>query len=861
MRIEAIRLRNVRAFGEAGLALEGLTDGLNVLSAPNEFGKSTVFDALRALLFHKHTTTHREVKSLEPDPNPGGGAPEVTLDLTSPEGRFRVEKRFLRRRMAQVTDLTTGRKVAEADDAERWLRALIGADRPGQGPTGLLWVEQGASLRQPDAEEGRGDAVYDALGEEVAEVTGGERARRVLTKARERLDVLVTKERRSPKAGGPYRAAVDLAEALRAEVDVLTARARASRVTREELALAEDELARLGSGEAAAEREAALAAARARLAAAEGAAAKLDGAREAARRTREAEGAARLALERRNEEEGEARAAFATAEAAAARRDASRTSLETAKAASSKADEAAREAAVAERAASTLRDRAIAARQALAASEKLERLGRDLEAARSAHRALADLPKPRPLPDLAELERARTRVLTAEARAEAVRVRLVVEAAEGATLDGAPLAPGTRALSGPVRVAAPGLTLRIEVPDAAEERELTAAHDALCAALEKAGAESVEAARSQVERAREAAAERRRLEEGLTRLAPEGLGALERQAEEAAEAAILPDDVPDEAEAAAALRDASQRAAKAIGAAETARRHLDEAREAASSANEKAAVADARAADARSRLGAVEAWDEAWGTLTAALDTAQAERARAEAALAEAEAQLPDTEGLSAEVDRLAQAARNREQRILHLNREAARLRAELTRDRAEGADERLASVKGQLEAAEADAARYEREADALTLLIDTLSGAQAERRERFLAPVMAELAPLLAAVFPGGALSLTEGLSPDVLVRDGGTEAVERLSGGTREQLAILTRLGFARLMAKGGHPVPVVLDDALVFADDARIARMFNALNLAARDVQVLALTCRQAAFEGLGGTLLTPRPMTVS
>jgi uncharacterized protein YhaN len=87
----------------------------------------------------------------------------------------------------------------------------------------------------------------------------------------------------------------------------------------------------------------------------------------------------------------------------------------------------------------------------------------------------------------------------------------------------------------------------------------------------------------------------------------------------------------------------------------------------------------------------------------------------------------------------------------------------------------------------------------------------------------------------------------------------VDRLSGGTREQLAILTRLGFARLMAKGGRPVPVLLDDALVFADDARIARMFTALNLAARDVQVIALTCRQAAFEGLGGHVLTPARLT--
>ena len=46
------------------------------------------------------------------------------------------------------------------------------------------------------------------------------------------------------------------------------------------------------------------------------------------------------------------------------------------------------------------------------------------------------------------------------------------------------------------------------------------------------------------------------------------------------------------------------------------------------------------------------------------------------------------------------------------------------------------------------------------------------------------------------------------------------------------------------------MILDDALVWSDDDRIERMFNALHRQARDLQILVLTCRQRAFERLGG-----------
>jgi len=61
-------------------------------------------------------------------------------------------------------------------------------------------------------------------------------------------------------------------------------------------------------------------------------------------------------------------------------------------------------------------------------------------------------------------------------------------------------------------------------------------------------------------------------------------------------------------------------------------------------------------------------------------------------------------------------------------------------------------------------------------------------------------------------------------------------------------------RLLAERGRPVPVVLDDSLVFSDDDRIERMFDVLTRAAEKQQVIVLTCRSRAFLSCGGRTLS-------
>ncbi len=160
-----------------------------------------------------------------------------------------------------------------------------------------------------------------------------------------------------------------------------------------------------------------------------------------------------------------------------------------------------------------------------------------------------------------------------------------------------------------------------------------------------------------------------------------------------------------------------------------------------------------------------------------------------------------------------------------------------------------------KLEVAAARLARIAREVRVLQRLQGALEAARSEARDRYFAPVAGELRPLLHLLWPEAELDWADNtLLPQSLIRNGTVEAIDILSGGTQEQIAFLVRLAFARLLARGGRHAPVILDDALVFTDDDRIERMFDALHRQAGDLQIIVLSCRQRAFRDLGGTVLT-------
>jgi uncharacterized protein YhaN len=81
-----------------------------------------------------------------------------------------------------------------------------------------------------------------------------------------------------------------------------------------------------------------------------------------------------------------------------------------------------------------------------------------------------------------------------------------------------------------------------------------------------------------------------------------------------------------------------------------------------------------------------------------------------------------------------------------------------------------------------------------------------------------------------------------------------EQLSGGAKEQAAVVTGLAIAELAGDGG--VPFWIDDAIVYTDEDRVEGL-KAL-LAATSAQVIVLTCRSELAMGLPGAAYTNGPI---
>jgi DNA repair exonuclease SbcCD ATPase subunit len=243
--------------------------------------------------------------------------------------------------------------------------------------------------------------------------------------------------------------------------------------------------------------------------------------------------------------------------------------------------------------------------------------------------------------------------------------------------------------------------------------------------------------------------------------------------------------------------------------------------------------------------------------LAAAVESAQTALSEQETAVSDLEAQRTDETlpQLEARIGRLEKAIQDRQDKRQSLKVSISGLKSRIEAAEGAGLDEAIAQKARELERCEAERTRAEREVAVLKLLLSTLRAAEQEAKERYLSPVLKRVRPYLQLLFPGADIRIDENLRITGVVRDAGyEEAFHHLSLGTQEQIAVLVRLAFAEMLVEQGHPATVVLDDALVFSDDRRMSRMFDILNMAARNVQVIILTCREQLFEDLGGQRLS-------
>ena len=872
--------------------LEGIEDGLNVVVGPNEMGKSTLLDALQAALFEKYSSKALPIVALQNDRNQA--APVVELAFELDDGLYRITKRFIKKPYARLS-CPNGRSL-EGDVAEATLRYLLDFDEPGKtgakpetlGMWNVLWVQQGQSFGTLALPESARSSLHSALESEVGTVLGGRRGRALPQAIEKQLSEFITGTTNRPR--GAYKELIERVETVRQELDDLRARHQDLTQTLNNLEDAQETLERLSTGDRdqadqkelseVRQRHSQLAELEARI---EAACTELELRKRTLEQAEQAEvvriqlkasikteEAALQEAEKRldgvREQEKEARS----------RVDTLRAGVHQSEATVTKADETVsqhrRVLGIVERQArlSDLEGR----HEKAQAAEKCQREAQQAAAAiLVTDEAMEAIRK--------AVQRLRTVQSRLNASATLISFDMTADGLSGIEVDGEPLTvdrPSVQAVE-PVTIAVPDrgrITVEPAIKDRDEllcqQRNATAA---LKEALEAAGAKSDADAEDQYAKRQKLLRDAELARQGVELYTPatndyaagaqaladyiEGLQqVLTREMKE-----LDLQELPVRQEAETALRTAQEREDEARSALDTARAALSGPEESLGGFQAEIGTLQGRYDESKDRLEKLQSEvaqagkDRSDNELLSAIEAARVALSEQETAIARLEAQrtnetLPQ---LKARIGRLEKALQDKREKRAKLKERIAGLKSRIEVAEGAGLDEAIELKARELELTKEEKDRQDHEVQVLSLLLSTLRGAEQEAKQQYLSPVLKRVRPYLQLLFPSADIRIDENLYIAGVVREAGyEEAFNHLSIGTQEQIAVLVRLAFAEMLVEQGNPATIVLDDALVFSDDWRMSRMFDILNMAAQNVQVIVFTCREQLFEGLGGRQLS-------
>lgn len=871
MKIKRLRIENFKRF-RTPVDLRDFTDGLNLFVAPNEAGKSTIAEAIRAAFFERYKSS--SVGSLRPWSD-SSATPTVEIEFELAGKPARLCKAFLGKKRCQ---LNIDGKDLDGSQAEDYLGALLGFSFAGRGGTspehmgipGLLWIQQGTSHELAKAVGFASDHLRNALGDSLGELaaTNGDHVIRAVETERNQL---LTPSTGAPR--GAYAEALkrcsELAEeleALRAEIDAYrtavdrlanlrrdhgrSGETRPWLVLREQLVQAQVKLDdAIGLAGRRAAKESLLKQATTQVVAVRQQLQLMERDEEA------------LSVREANLEEAQGKLAKAQgllqaweprhAEAALAGTRA-RQRLVTAR---QVAGWQAQEKSVADL---TTQVQALQENQSQAQLKQEELTQLQAEA-----RALEF-----PSNDLKRLRESTDRLRTAQAKLDAVSSSLEFELEPGAKVrvEGVELKGAERLTVvartgidiegvGRITVLPGGEDLQSLIGDRDRQR------DEMTELLQGLGVANLAAAEARERLHAQRVAEVRAATSVLSVYAPKGLPALKvdvaalstklTEAKETLEALTLAvgaetDSVSvsqaelDESLARTTLDDASTQLNDAKLAVSETKALVSAAQDELAAAN--ATLSDPLRADKKAAVS---------HALTDAI--AQETTARADVDALTEQLRTLNVSVLEQDVERFERSAKQLEAAHGQRAGEIIRLEAELEAKGALGLEEVAADKQRALDQLKRRCAELERRAKALRHLWKVLTEKRSALASSLRAPLQRHLNHYLQILFPGSIIEVSEDLSPGRITRPGAngneTGEFEELSVGAREQIGVVSRLAYADLLREAGKPTLLILDDALVNTDEYRLNQMKRVLYDAASRHQILLLSCHPQAWQDMG------------
>ncbi|WP_158169572.1 AAA family ATPase [Mycolicibacterium smegmatis] len=869
MKLHRLVLTNYR--GITHREIEFPDHGVVVVSGANEIGKSSMIEALDLLIEAKDRSSKKEVKQVKPTHADVGA--EVSAEISTGPYRFLYRKRFHKRAETQLNILSPVREQLSGDEAHERVLAMLAETVDTD-----LWqaqrVLQASSTAPVDlsGSDALARALDVAAGEAVS-LSGDEPL--LIERIEGEYQRYFTATGRPT---GEWAAAVKRLQAADAEV----ARCAAAVAEVDDAVHRHQELSaevsRLaGECEQATQR---LTAARTAADAVDALRQQLKEAQvvaEAAHVTHAASVAA-LTERRRMRAEIDERAATITELQAAlvTAAEEAETAREVVTAAEEEAERA--KAAVADHEARV--DAARAAVERLSDRDEADRLDMRLakiDAATRELQAVTDELKTITLDDTAmrAIEKAALAVERAAGQAElaSARIELVAQNGLDVRVDDATVALQAGAewsVSTTTRteIDVPGvLSVRVVpgTPAAETQARLDDAQAVLTAALQAVGAESVDAARALDARRRELLGSRDRLRATLDALVGDDDIARLHDRLAALRAGQTDDGGLFDVEGPVDIDTARAQLAAKVTAHREAVAHCETARKAV-------AVATARDTEKSTRLSVLrEKLTAAQTELTTCSERLEAQRAGTpdEALALKVQADDEQAKATAARVATLRdELDRSAPDSVLAELADAQR-HAESVQARHDAATEGLREVsaqlkvygtegrKGQLDEAEterehanAEYLRVHRRARAAELLRSVMTRHRDATRQRYVDPFRNEVQRLGRLVFGEDfEVDVDSKLRISTRTVSGRTVPYESLSGGAKEQLAIVARLAGASLVAKE-DTVPVIIDDALGFTDADRLTKMGAVFDAVGGDGQVIVLTCSPDRYASVHG-----------